>query len=587
MKKIILLISTLLVALSFASCTSRTAEKPEDKTAEAIVYQKAQELGFDGSLEEFKKLCKGNDGRSVTDAYIEDGELVIAFSDGTELNLGAVVGPTGADGKDGVGIVKTEIDADGNLLIYYSDAPKAPVNLGKVVGADGVDGAAWLAGEAAPLSTLGRDGDWYFDASELKIYNKIDSEWVFVSSLEKEMTDSPDVTLTFDSDGGEAVAPVTAKQGESVDLPVAVKEGYIFLGWYYDDILFTDITPLSRDMTLVARWSSGILDIPEIEIPGTEAPDTEPPEPTPPKDDDSETEAPDTEPSTPSTPDADGPLVDDAPICISHVDRNGDEKCDSCDTDMPIGSESDDEKPSDKPSASVKNPILSAVSIRCGFYENQYAWNGAVTGTKETASAGSGVIYKLDKENGDAYIITNYHVVFNGNSTTGISDRIYVYLYGMEMMNSDGNTYAIPAAYVGGSMNYDIAVLKITGSEILKNSNAVEATVANSDEVSILDTAIAIGNPGAAGLSATSGCINVDSEEITVGFDTASGTVSVTLRVMRTDAAVNSGNSGGGLFNEKGELIGIVNAKDADDSVDNIGYAIPSNIARAIADNAI
>ena len=56
---------------------------------------------------------------------------------------------------------------------------------------------------------------------------------------------------------------------------------------------------------------------------------------------------------------------------------------------------------------------------------------------------------------------------------------------------------------------------------------------------------------------------------------------------MRTDAAVNSGNSGGGLFNDSGELIGIVNAKEADDSVDNIGYAIPSNVAKAIADNAI
>jgi serine protease Do len=59
------------------------------------------------------------------------------------------------------------------------------------------------------------------------------------------------------------------------------------------------------------------------------------------------------------------------------------------------------------------------------------------------------------------------------------------------------------------------------------------------------------------------------------------------LRVIRTDAAVNHGNSGGGLYNARGEVIGIVNAKMADDSIDNIGYAIPSNVARAIADNVI
>ena len=61
----------------------------------------------------------------------------------------------------------------------------------------------------------------------------------------------------------------------------------------------------------------------------------------------------------------------------------------------------------------------------------------------------------------------------------------------------------------------------------------------------------------------------------------------VTLRVIRTDTAVNSGNSGGGLFNDQGKLIGIVNAKISDSSVENIAYAIPANVAKAIADNII
>ena len=219
--------------------------------------------------------------------------------------------------------------------------------------------------------------------------------------------------------------------------------------------------------------------------------------------------------------------------------------------------------------------MLSSVSIRCTFGQSILA----------SGSAGSGVIYALDKDKGDAYVITNYHVIYGPNGK--ISDNINIYLYGMEYMAEGEISYAIPATYVGGSMEYDIAVLRVSGSTVLMESNAVAATFADSDKVSILETAIAIGNPGDGGLSATVGCINVDSESISVQFDTPSGKRPVTLRVMRTDAAVNSGNSGGGLFNDKGELIGIVNAKDADMTVDNIGYAIPSNVARAIADNAI
>ena len=177
--------------------------------------------------------------------------------------------------------------------------------------------------------------------------------------------------------------------------------------------------------------------------------------------------------------------------------------------------------------------------------------------------------------------------IMNAGTILALAGGLGLFLYGMEMMTSENTSYAIPADYVGGSMNYDIAVLKVTDSTVLIESNAMAVSVANSDDVTILDTAIAIGNPAGSGISATVGNINVDSEQIYVQFETASGTQPVELRVMRTDAAVNSGNSGGGLFNDSGELIGIVNAKDADESVDNIGYAIPSNVAKAIADNAI
>ncbi len=216
--------------------------------------------------------------------------------------------------------------------------------------------------------------------------------------------------------------------------------------------------------------------------------------------------------------------------------------------------------------------VLSVVSVYCGFGSSY-------------SSAGSGVIYKLDKQSGDAYIITNYHVVYNEKSSTanGISDNIQLFLYGQEL-----NDYAIPATYVGGSMGYDLAVLKVAGSDVLKYSNAMEAEFADSGEVTLLETTIAIGNPESLGISATVGYLSVDSEYITIHMTTTSGALNpVQLRVMRVDAAVNSGNSGGGLFNSKGELIGIVNAKIADTSVENIGYAIPSNIAKAITENII
>ena len=144
--------------------------------------------------------------------------------------------------------------------------------------------------------------------------------------------------------------------------------------------------------------------------------------------------------------------------------------------------------------------------------------------------------------------MTNYHVVYDAQR--GVSQDIDVYLYGSE--TADG---AISAKYVGGALSYDIAVIRIVANPKLMESIAVEATLADSDEVQVLDSVIAIGNALGKGISATVGSINVTSEYLTMmGADEKT---EVTFRVMRTDAAVNSGNSGGGLFNSKGELVGI------------------------------
>ena len=218
--------------------------------------------------------------------------------------------------------------------------------------------------------------------------------------------------------------------------------------------------------------------------------------------------------------------------------------------------------------------LLSAVRVEAVF-------SGSSPLHKQVSN-GSGVIYKLDRSLGDAYVITNYHVVYaqDGSGVFGVSNDIALYLYGMEYAD-----FAIDAEYVGGSMNYDIAVLKVRGSELLKSTHVEAADIADSAKVNILDTAIAVGNPESEGISVTKGSVNVLSEDIELLGPDKQTTIS--YRVMRMDTPVNSGNSGGGLFSDKGELIGIVSAKESECGTENMGYAIPSNLAVAVAENII
>lgn len=225
--------------------------------------------------------------------------------------------------------------------------------------------------------------------------------------------------------------------------------------------------------------------------------------------------------------------------------------------------------------------LQSAVSIVCNFTPKQSGWyTGKVK--EDYVSSGSGVIYRLDKASGEAFVITNHHVVYDADcdSSNGISRNIEVYLYGSEIAEQK-----MTAEYVGGSAYYDIAVLHIKGSELLQESAAMEVTVADSDQVVVGEAAIAIGNAKGGGTSASYGVVSVDSEHISLS-DSATGQTQ-SFRVIRVDTPVNPGNSGGGLYNESGELIGIVNAKIIDSTVENIAYAIPSKVATYVADNII
>lgn len=217
--------------------------------------------------------------------------------------------------------------------------------------------------------------------------------------------------------------------------------------------------------------------------------------------------------------------------------------------------------------------LLSAVSVYASYTSYFFPYS-------KYTSSGAGVFYSINKMTGDALIITNYHVVYDADCNTqdGISSEIVCYTYGQ----MQGISTPLTCTYLGGSSEYDIAVLKVSASEQLKNDDSMAITFADSNNIIVGEQIIAIGNPEASGISATTGIICVDSEHIVA--QSSNNTDTSSHRVMRIDAAVNSGNSGGGVFNSAGELVGIANAKLVDNTVDNIAYAIPSNIVKYIAE---
>ncbi len=202
---------------------------------------------------------------------------------------------------------------------------------------------------------------------------------------------------------------------------------------------------------------------------------------------------------------------------------------------------------------------------------------GKPTTTYETQTyQGSGVIYDVDKEEGDAYIITAYHVIYESDAKQedGICTDITCYLYGAD---SDG---AMEATFIGGDISCDIAVLKIDNSDIIKNNSYINAvTFADSANMYIGESVYAIGNNKGQGLSANAGTLSLLS--YTCSYSISDYTASV--RSFRYDAATNAGDSGGAVYNEYGELLGIINCKMETAGVEGIQYAVPVSIVEPLA----
>ena len=177
--------------------------------------------------------------------------------------------------------------------------------------------------------------------------------------------------------------------------------------------------------------------------------------------------------------------------------------------------------------------------------------SGGWRGDYLAEGAGSGVIISAD-----GYIVTNNHVISGAESIT--------------VRLSDGSEYS--AMMLGTDAKTDIAIIKISASGLSP------AVFGDSSKLVVGETAIAVGNPlGELGGTVTSGIISALDRDIIVDGETMS--------LLQTDAAVNPGNSGGGLFNLHGELIGVVNAKSGGLNIEGLGFAVPANTAKAVVND--
>ncbi|RNA67991.1 S1C family serine protease [Alteribacter keqinensis] len=201
----------------------------------------------------------------------------------------------------------------------------------------------------------------------------------------------------------------------------------------------------------------------------------------------------------------------------------------------------------------VNDAVVGVVNIRQssggGF------WERGGEGT------GSGVVYK--KEGDDAFIVTNQHVIDSAQE--------------IDVTLSDGSR--IPAELVGEDALTDLAVLKVDADKV-----DTVAEFGNSDTLRPGEPAIAIGNPLSFEGSVTLGIISA--VERSIPIDTSgNGQPDWNAEVLQTDAAINPGNSGGALLNIQGQVIGINSMKIAQQSVEGIGFAIPTAIAGPVIED--
>lgn len=216
----------------------------------------------------------------------------------------------------------------------------------------------------------------------------------------------------------------------------------------------------------------------------------------------------------------------------------------------------------------VEGAVVSVINMQ---QQNTEGFNGLFGTTEaiqeddqlQTAGEGSGVIYKTDGDS--SYVVTNNHVIEG-------SDAI-------EVLMKDGTK--VEAELVGADSWTDLAVLKISSENV-----TTVAEFGDSDLLNVGEPAIAIGSPLGTNYasSVTSGIISAKNRSVPTDID-GDGAADWEMTAIQTDAAINPGNSGGALVNIAGQVIGINSMKISSDTVEGMGFAIPSNeVVKIIAE---
>ena len=202
--------------------------------------------------------------------------------------------------------------------------------------------------------------------------------------------------------------------------------------------------------------------------------------------------------------------------------------------------------------AKTVSPSVVVITTEQVVY-SQWSWYGQ---SQVESGAGSGVIISSD-----GYILTCDHVVSGAsNITVTIGDKDY------------------PATIIGEDSTSDIAVIKIEADGL------TPAIVGDSDKLAVGDNVLAVGNPlGELGGTVTSGIVSALNRSVSIQSSSSVNTMSL----IQMDASVSPGNSGGGLFNMNGELVGVVNAKSSDSDAEGLGFAIPINDAMKVAQDLL
>ncbi|MCQ4794063.1 S1C family serine protease [Anaerofustis stercorihominis] len=222
-------------------------------------------------------------------------------------------------------------------------------------------------------------------------------------------------------------------------------------------------------------------------------------------------------------------------------------------TSIPVASTTSSESGNMNVSNVVKSVKNSVVSIECESQSQAQINPLYDSGSSTSKSAGSGVIVTTD-----GYIVTNNHVVDGADKIT--------------VKTADEKSYT--AKLVGVDSETDIAVIKIEAKGLKS------ATFGKSSTLEVGDEIVAIGNPlGELSGTVTNGIVSALSREVTIENET--------MNLIQTNASINAGNSGGGLFDKNGLLVGVVNAKAAGNNVEGIGFAIPIDTAKNVIEQII